>query len=70
MSEPTKPENPLLLSSSDPNTEQPCYITLRDLFAAFALAGMKADPTCSVKPGVLAAEAYDVADAMLEERAK
>ena len=47
-------------------------VTLRDLFAGFALAGMAANPGSAGSPGYseLAADAYGYADAMLRERAK
>lgn len=47
--------------------------TLRDVFAAAALAGLTANPGCEIgeeENSLLAAMAYDVAEAMLYERKK
>lgn len=46
------------------------YVTLRDYFAAKALAGMLADPQVTGKPELVAKAAYQYADAMLAERVK
>lgn len=45
-------------------------ITLRDLFAAFSLAGRRASPEGGSSPGSEAHWAYADADAMLAARAK
>ena len=45
-------------------------MTLRDYFAAKALAGMLADTECSSSASNLAQASYLIADAMLAERAK
>lgn len=45
-------------------------MSLRDHFAAQALAGMLADPDCNPSAKILAADCYEIADAMLAERAK
>jgi len=46
-------------------------LTLRDHFAASALAGFMADPaSADVTAGRIAAACYAIADAMLAERAK
>lgn len=45
-------------------------VTLRDLFAAFSLAGRRASPEGGSSPGAEAHWAYADADAMLAARAK
>ena len=45
-------------------------LTLRDYFAAKALQGMLADPEWGASPERLAADSYEMADAMLAEREK
>lgn len=43
-------------------------MTLRDIFAAHAMAGMLADPAYSLTPAAGARIAYGLADAMIEHR--
>ena len=43
-------------------------MTMRDLFAAFALAGMLADKSARDNVYILSADAYKCADAMIEKR--
>ena len=66
----TKPKNPPLFDIME--TQDIVYatsITLRDLFAAFALAGIDTEALDPDKPqGHTARIAYAVADAMLAER--
>lgn len=47
-------------------------MTLRDYFAAKAMQGVLSNPNCpmQISDDVLATQAYDLADAMLKERAK
>ena len=45
-------------------------MTLRDYFAAKAMAGMIANPGNEGEPKFFASIAYEMADAMLKERAK
>jgi len=45
-------------------------MTLRDYFAAKALAGMLADPKLMGRPQEFAERSYALADAMILERAK
>jgi len=45
-------------------------ISPRDYFAAAALKGLLADPNASVFEHIVAAKAYALADAMMEERKK
>jgi hypothetical protein len=47
-----------------------CEVTLRDLFAAFALAGLEADPNVDMCANAIAEAAYADARAMLAEREK
>ena len=61
--------NPLILVREDPSSKSPHDVTLRDLFAAAALAGMLSDHHF-LSPGSSAQGAYSMADAMLKERAK
>jgi hypothetical protein len=63
-----KPEisNPVLLDAVIPQNK----VTLRDLFAAFALNGQLSNPDGGCKPEDEAREAYEYADAMLRERLK
>lgn len=70
-------ENPLLFGQTFDRDDQTwsysSQITLRDLFAAFALAGYLAHPTDTTDdPGIAEAarESFRYADAMLAERAK
>ena len=71
----SKPENPRLFDLTDLGVRDG-YIaigtnmTLRDLFAAFALAGLLSDHTMRAEPKDFAEWAYVDADAMLAERAK
>jgi len=67
-------DNPNLLttrfSTGRGDDEQYIYsdITLRDIFAAFALAGMMANS--AQMPNIICPAAYEYADAMLKEREK
>jgi hypothetical protein len=45
-------------------------MTMRDLFAAFAMAGLLADKTGVDNIYILSANAYRCADAMIEARGK
>lgn len=45
-------------------------MTMRDLFAAFALAGMLADKSERFNVYLLSADAYRCADAMIDQRSK
>ena len=67
----TKPLNPYLLSPNFNDTCSVSDVTLRDLFAAFALVGIVAkthgDGLGSPLPAL---QAYDYADAMLKARSK
>jgi len=45
-------------------------MTMRDLFAAFAMAGMLADQSARDSVYILSADAYKCADAMIEQRNK
>jgi len=45
-------------------------MTMRDLFAAFALAGMLSDKSERFNVHILSADAYRCADAMIEQRNK
>jgi len=45
-------------------------IDMRDLFAMFAMAGMLADKSERFNVHILSADAYRVADAMMEQRNK
>ena len=66
-----KPANPTLsVCNKDGCDSAPHCYTLRDLFAAAALAGMYADPNECDSAEELAAYAYEAADAMLKEREK
>lgn len=65
----SKHDNPPLLAL--PNYIGEDCVTLRDLFAAFSLAGMRASPDgYMADPAKIAEYAYKDADAMLAERAK
>lgn len=63
----TKPSNPPIITSGD---QAGVYspVTLRDLFAAAALAGMFANPNYDASSLDFAKMAYDDATAMLAER--
>ena len=70
-----KPVNPIIIDSqpeSDcPTTVVVQDITLRDLFAAAALAGLLGNSSHdNLEPDEWASDAGRMADAMLEERAK
>ena len=43
-------------------------MTMRDLFAAFAMAGMLADQSARDNVYILSADAYKCADALIEAR--
>lgn len=45
-------------------------MTMRDLFAAFAMAGMLADNSSRESVYKLSADAYKCADAMIEQRSR
>jgi hypothetical protein len=45
-------------------------MTMRDLFAAFAMAGMLADQSARDNVYILSADAYKCADALIEQRNK
>jgi hypothetical protein len=45
-------------------------MTMRDLFAAFAMAGLLADQSASDNVYILSADAYKCADALIEQRNK
>jgi len=45
-------------------------MTMRDLFAAFALAGMLSDKSERFNVHILSADAYKCADAMIEQRSR
>ena len=45
-------------------------MTMRDLFAAFALAGMLSDDSARFNVYLLSADAYRCADAMIDQRSK
>jgi hypothetical protein len=45
-------------------------MTMRDLFAAFALAGMLSDDSARFNVHLLSADAYRCADAMIDQRNK
>ena len=45
-------------------------MTMRDLFAAFAMAGMLADQSARDNVYILSAYAYKCADALIEQRNK
>lgn len=72
----SKPDNPAIwngLLQSEYRGSEGYFtpLTLRDLFAAFALAGLNAsDYSVSGLPSELADAAYRQAEAMLQERAK
>lgn len=81
MSEPTKPENPPVLHFKlkadriDEYFGEVGYessVTLRDLFAAFALTAVSAPANYHTGPcnAAIAERAYLIADAMLRERSK
>ncbi|MBZ5588131.1 MAG: hypothetical protein LAO05_06170 [Acidobacteriia bacterium] len=64
-----KPANPPLFDTMEiQDTIYVTSVTLRDLFAAFALAGLAAYRGNIGSWGDYAAEAYTFADAMLAER--
>ena len=72
----SKPNNPPLFTThwcttESGNADYSTEITLRDLFAAFALSGFLGD---TISPGVndadIAKASYTLADAMLAERSK
>ena len=60
-----KPPNPVLAGQWEDGTE----VTLRDLFAAFALAGL-GEAVWSEESAKVARYCYQQADAMLAERAR
>ena len=64
--------NPRLINVGweDAVTDQGLTITLRDLFAAFSLAGQSANPDYELSPENMAHAAFQDADAMLSERRK
>ena len=45
-------------------------MTMRDLFAAFAMAGMLSDESVRGNVYILSADAYKCADAMMDQRNK
>lgn len=45
-------------------------MTMRDLFAAFAMAGMLSDESARDNVYILSADAYKCADAMMDQRNK
>jgi hypothetical protein len=45
-------------------------MTMRDLFAAFAMAGMLSDESARESVYILSADAYKCADAMMDQRNK
>lgn len=45
-------------------------LTMRDLFAAFAMAGMLSDESVRANVYILSADAYKCADALIEQRNK
>ena len=71
----SKPKNPPLFQPSEWTTDVPeipvvavTDITLRDLFAAAALAGMLGNPDADGTPEAFSKWAYVYADAMLAAR--
>ena len=65
----TKPSNPTIFSEME-SADYWTNITLRDLFAGLALAGMLAHPVDGAIPTEYAEDAYSYADAMLAERGR
>ena len=65
-----KPENPPLFWQDRGQGEEPSEITLRDLFAAAALAGYRAKPEWTFPSEETSEQCYRDADHMLAERAK
>jgi hypothetical protein len=59
--------NPILSKGEGPNLQ---FITLRDYFAGCFLAGIMANPVSDGDPHEYSKYAYELADAMLLERAK
>jgi hypothetical protein len=47
-----------------------CGMTLRDWFAGMAMQGILSDPALMYPANELAANAYSLADAMIQERSK
>ena len=71
----SEPKNPVLFNSGSAELTDGECITLRDLFAAFALAGMLSHSKQSPREATehkdgIAQPAYQFADAMLAEREK
>lgn len=61
------------VDSEDPAQRNPVMhmgISVRDYFAAKAMQGLCADPSCDLPPDDMAVGAYRIADAMLKERSK
>lgn len=63
------PENPPAFPKGGAYSMQ-SGMTLRDWFAGHSLAGLLADPELELMPATYAKKAFEVADAMLAERAK
>ena len=70
----SEPKNPPLFARVHTHggtvQEYSTDITLRDLFAAFTLAGLNANPVIDINSETSAKIAYEDADAMLAEREK
>lgn len=64
----TAPENPAAFPSGGPGYR--ADMTIRDYFAAQALAGLIANPNNKGSEIEVASLSYSIADAMLRERAK
>lgn len=62
--------NPTLIDCMDYPDDKTVMtdVTLRDLFAAFALAGIRANPDVDIQDADVASDAYAQADAMLAAR--
>lgn len=66
-----KTENPIIVRAGEnPPDQSSDVVTLRDLFAAAALVGFEANGRFGLGCKDTASQAYRIADAMLEERAK